>query len=149
MNISERIVEQIGCSCPRNSATTGRRHESQSTRSRVHRQSDPSGTDHFDVCSRWVQPRRCLFSSFMWACWSCGGSQSTFRCGHGAYAGGVFFEIDAWPRSFVVIGFLVVREKWDDLSSRGTLSTFLRPHGTIQFRTLLRISGTVFLHRTW
>ena len=91
MSISERIVAQTGCFCPRNSATTGRRHESHSSRPRVQRQSVPLGTDHFDFCSRWVQPLRCLFSSFMWACWSCGGSQSTFRCGYGAYAGGVFF----------------------------------------------------------
>ena len=40
-------------------------------------------------------------------------------------------------------------QKWDDLSSRGTLSTGLRPHGRIEFRTLLRITGTVLLHRTW
>ena len=33
-----------------------------------------------------------------------------------------------------MVGFLVVREKWDDLSSRGTLSPGLRPHGTIEFR---------------
>ena len=45
-----------------------------------------------------------------------------------------FFEMDAWPRSFVVIVFLVVREKWDDLSSRGMLSTGLCPHGTNKFR---------------
>ena len=45
-----------------------------------------------------------------------------------------FFEIDAWPRSFVVIGFLVGHEKVDDLSSRGTLSTGLCPHGTNEFR---------------
>ena len=149
VNISERTVEQIGCSSPRNSATTGRRHESHSTRSHVHRQSDPLGTDHFEGCSRCVQLRRCLFSSFMWACWSCGGSQSHCTLWSWRLCRRCVFKIDAWPRSFVVIGFLVVREKWDDLSSTGTLSTRLRPHGTIVFRTLLRITGTVFLHRTW
>ena len=100
----------------------------------MRRQSDPLGTDHFEVRSRWVQLRRCF---------------SLPSCGLLSYAAArspqhavvlaptqevSFFVIDAWPRSFVVIVFLVVLEKGDDFSSRGTLSTGLCPNGTIKFR---------------
>ena len=66
---------------------------------------DPLGTDHFEVCSRWVQLRRCFFlflhvGSLVMRRFAVHCTVWLWR-----QSRKWFFEIDAWPRSFVVIGF--------------------------------------------
>ena len=103
MNISERIVEQTGCSCPRNSGTTGR----------VTKVTPP---DH--MCIGSPTRRELTISKGVLVGFSSVAVFSLLSCGLAGHAAvrsplyaavmaplpEVCFETDAWPRSFVLIG---------------------------------------------